>query len=111
LGWMFPVLGWMFPVLGVIVISAAGNNNADACDYSPASSPKSLTVSSLNVPWMFPECSLNVPWMFPETFTQRSLIVPWRLFSLCWMFPDVARRSQTLLVRCLRDVLREEPLH
>jgi hypothetical protein len=42
----------------------------------------------LNVPCVIPECALNIPWMFPECSLDCSLIV-----------------------RCLRDVLWEEPLH
>jgi hypothetical protein len=95
----------------------------------------SLNASQMfpRVPRMFPEFSPNVPWMFPDWSPQSWTLQTWppwsnhyrpvrRMFRLTWLPP---RRSagrafalvhcgiltQTLLVCCLRDVMREEPLH
>ena len=39
------IVEWAFNQ-GVLTVVAAGNSNADACNYSPASAPLAITVGS-----------------------------------------------------------------
>lgn len=77
---------------GLVVVAAAGNDDQDACRYSPAAQARAITVGASNVDDTKAGTSpvLFCGYRFPHLVDKRSIV------KVCWY---ISRLGQLLLAR------------